>query len=43
MLHSLENIYFTIFYVDLELNRFDTVFLAPWLDGFLPEDLSYPS
>ena len=41
MLHSLENIYFTIFYVDLELNRFDTVFLAPWLDGFLPEDLSY--
>ena len=41
MLHSLENIYFTIFYVDLELNRFETVFLAPWLDGFLPEDLSY--
>lgn len=27
--------------MDLELNRFDTVFLAPWLDGFLPEDLSY--
>ena len=41
MLHSLENIYFTIFYVDLELNRFDTVFLAPWLGGFLPEDFSY--
>lgn len=35
MLHSLENIYFTIFYVDLELNRFDTVFLAP-MAGRLP-------
>lgn len=41
MLHSLENIYFTGFYVDLVQDRYETVFLAPWLEGFPPEDGSY--
>lgn len=41
MLRSLENIYFTIFYVDVAQDRYESVFLAPWLKGFVPEEGVY--
>ena len=43
MLHSLENIYFTGFYVDLVQDRYETIFLAPWLKDLPPEDGTYTS
>lgn len=37
ILHSLENIYFTIFYVDIKNDTYSSVVLASWLDRFIPE------
>ena len=41
MLHSLENIYFSVFYVDTKTDRYSSVFLAPWLEGLIPESGAY--
>ena len=41
MLYSLENIYFTIFYVNLVKNSYKSVFLAPWLQATVPESGVY--
>ena len=41
MLHSLENIYFSVFYVDTKTDRYSSVFLAPWLEGVIPESGAY--
>lgn len=41
MLYSLENIYFTIFNIDVTNNRYESVFLAPWFSGSIPESGVY--
>ncbi len=41
MLRSLETIYFTLFYVDLQANRYECIYLAPWLVDHVPADGEY--
>ena len=36
ILHSLEEIYFTIFYIDTERGTYESVYLAPWLSPNVP-------
>lgn len=36
MLRALETIYFTLFYVDLEQNRYKTIYITPWLKDSIP-------
>ncbi len=41
MLQVLETIYFTLFYVDLEQDRYETIYIAPWPEGKVPQPDSY--
>ncbi len=41
MLRSLETIYFTLFYVDLPEDRYESIYLAPWLTDKVPAKGSY--
>lgn len=41
MLKSLETIYFTLFYVDLSNDSYNTIYIAPWLKDRTPQDGSY--
>lgn len=41
MLRSLETIYFTLFYVDLSSDSYNTIYIAPWLESAIPQDGSY--
>lgn len=36
ILHSMQNIYFSGFYVDLETDAYRTLFVAPWIVDFTP-------
>lgn len=36
MLQALETIYFTLFYVDLEHDRYKTIYITPWLKDKIP-------
>lgn len=36
ILHSMQNIYFSGFYVDLETDAYRTLFIAPWIVDFTP-------
>ena len=36
ILHSMQNIYFSGFYVDLETDQYRTLFVAPWIVDFTP-------
>lgn len=36
ILHSMQNIYFSGFYVDLETDTYRTLFVAPWIVDFTP-------
>ena len=38
ILHSLQNIYFTGFYVDILTDRYKTLFVAPWLTQATPQE-----
>ena len=38
ILHSLQNIYFTGFYVDVAANHYKTLFVAPWLMEMTPQE-----
>lgn len=37
MLRALETIYFSLFYVDLEDDTYETIYMAPWLRPAIPE------
>jgi len=41
MLRSLETIYFSLFYVDLEHNKYHTIYITPWLKNRIPHDGVY--
>lgn len=41
MLRSLETVYFTLFYVDLSKNTYESIYLAPWLQKAVPAKGSY--
>ena len=41
MLEALETIYFSLFYVDVKNNTYETVYLAPWLSAVVPEQGEY--
>lgn len=41
MLQALETIYFALFYADLEQDRYETIYIAPWLEGKVPWAGSY--
>lgn len=41
MLRSLETIYFSLFYVDLSANSYDTIYIAPWLKEAIPQSGAY--
>lgn len=41
MLQALETIYFTLFYVDLDEDRYDTIYMAPWLQDKIPQSGVY--
>lgn len=41
MLRSLETIYFTLFYVDLLKNEYQSIYLAPWLQKAVPANGRY--
>lgn len=36
ILQSLQNLYFTIFYVDISKNQYETIFAAPWISSIVP-------
>lgn len=36
ILQSLQNLYFTIFYVDIKKNQYETLFAAPWISSIVP-------
>lgn len=36
ILQSLQNLYFTIFYVDIKKDRYETIFAAPWIRAIVP-------
>ena len=38
ILHSLQNIYFTGFYVDIPADRYKALFVAPWLTQMTPQE-----
>lgn len=41
MLRALETIYFTLFYVDLDTDQYETIYISPWLKPSIPESGSY--
>lgn len=41
VLRALETIYFTLFYVDLDEDRYETVYMAPWLQTAIPQSGVY--
>lgn len=41
MLKALETIYFSLFYLNIEDGTFNTIYLAPWLNGGVPLDGAY--
>ena len=41
MLRALETIYFTLFYVDLEHNQYETIYMASWLRGKIAQSGVY--
>lgn len=41
MLRSLETIYFSLFYVDLSSNSYNTIYIAPWLEKAIPQSGVY--
>lgn len=41
ILRALETVYFTLFYVDLERDTYEAVYLTPWLQGSVPEQGIY--
>ena len=43
ILHSLQNIYFTGFYVDIPANRYKALFIAPWLTAVTPQEGRFSS
>lgn len=41
ILQSLETIYFTLFYVDLKGNRYESIYFAPWLSKYVQASGDY--
>lgn len=41
ILQSLETIYFTLFYVDVQGNRYESIYFAPWLASFIQPSGDY--